>query len=783
MQPAANQEDPMPRTLVVPGVSVEARFDVPPPLPARSGILGAVGVVDRIPASGVKAVTATQELFDVFGPATRFSFPEAVSALVNGVSELVLSPVDPSGGQAAQVRLTDDENEDVALLRARAVGPWGNDLAVRITRNLSSDRRTVRRISLEVLHKGRPIERHDNLVLRPGDDNDLFTVINRDSGVIFAVDPVFEQDLPVVDADLAALTNVAAAAATGMLTTGGADLIRVTAAQPGEGGNLISLETRPGRAIAVFNDSGANAVLRIRAASAGPGGTGIRVTITDNGSGGVSVRIEQPGNPARNYNDQTSIAGLVQALAADPAIVVERLGNVLPAPTPAPVNLAATVTVTLREEGVRTIDYADHPDATALNTAINADPGVNAQLLGAGASLPDTTDVNTFYLEGGRTPGFARRYAGQNNPGEEILEIRAVEGVDAARLRVRVQAGSEPNTVRLTVGQQLDTGFEEQETHDALSMNPDDPRYLPTYLANNSGFVRAIDLYTRARSTHWPMATVSPKPFRDGLAPGMANWQAAIDRLGTEDAVDLVLAGLQDWGDTNLDGLAVQQALVAHARTQADGAKPRLAILSIRPSENRDIGAIVDHAGQVTDRRAVLVAPAGGEGAMAGLLGHLEYFQSPTFKTIAVPGVPLQPYTESELNKLVGPDGNVCVITQRRGRGIICVKGITTDGFQISVVRVADRCIREVKKISDRFIGELNNAESRTALKEMIVAVFTQMERDGSLVPSVDGTSPAFEVEVYASQNDVAAGNARIDIAVRPVRAIDYIYATIRVKN
>jgi hypothetical protein len=77
----------------------------------------------------------------------------------------------------------------------------------------------------------------------------------------------------------------------------------------------------------------------------------------------------------------------------------------------------------------------------------------------------------------------------------------------------------------------------------------------------------------------------------------------------------------------------------------------------------------------------------------------------------------------------------------------------------------------------------LNNDDSRTALKQMIVAVFTQMERDGALVPSVDKTSPAFQVEVYASQNDVAAGNARIDIAVRPVRAIDYIYATIRVKN
>jgi hypothetical protein len=773
----------MPRTLVVPGVSVEARFDVPPPLPARSGILGAVGVVDRIPAEGVKAVTTTQELFDVFGPATRFSFPEAVSALVSGVSELVLSPVRVGAGQAATVRLTDDENDDVAILRARAVGPWGNDLSVRITRQLSSDRRTVRRVSLEVLHKGRQVERHDNLILRPGDDNDFFTVINRDSSVIVAVDPGFETDLPVLDADLASIPNVTAAAATGMLTAAGADLIRVTASSTSESGNFISLETRPGRAVTVLNDGGGNGVLRIRAKSAGDVGTDIRVSVADNGSGGVNFRVEVPGSAARNYNDQTSIAGLVQALAADPSITPERLGNVLPAPTAAPVALAQTVTVTVREEGVRTIDYSDNLDATALTAALDGDPGLNAQLLGAGASLPDTTAVNTFYLTGGRDPGFARRYRGQNNPADDVLEIRAVEGVDADRLRIRFQGGSEPNTVRLTVGLQLDTGFEEQEVHETLSMDPDNPRYLPAFLATNSGFVRAVDLYGRARSTAWPAATVSPKPFRNGSAPAMSDWQAAIDRLAAEDSVDLVLAGLQDWKDTNLSGIAVQQALIAHARVQADNAKPRIALLSIQPSENEQIGAILDHSGQVTDRRAVLVAPAGGDGALAGLLGHLEYFQSATFKTIALPGVPLVPYTESELNKLVGPDGNVCVITQRRGRGIICVKGIATDGFQISVVRVADRCIREVKKISDRFIGELNNPESRTALKEMIVAVFTQMERDGALVPSVDGTSPAFEVEVYASQNDVAAGNARVDIAVRPVRAIDYIYATIRVKN
>ena len=772
----------MPRTLVVPGVSVEARFDVPPPLPARSGILGAVGVVDRIPPEGVKAVTTTQELLDVFGPATRFSFPEAVSALVNGVSELVLSPVAPNTGQAASVRLLDDENQEVAILRARAPGPWGNNLSIRITRNLSGDRRTVRRVTLEVLFKGRPIERHDNLVLRPGDDNDFFTVINRDSGTIVAVDPEFETDLPANDNALVALPDNTAASASAVLRAGAADLIRVTASQAAEAGNTISIETRPGRAVATLNDTGGQPSVRVVAREAGAAGTGIRVAVADNGSGGVNVTVEAPGQPARAYNNQTGVAALVQALANDPSVLVERVGNLLPAVI-ASTPLSATVTVTLREEGVRTVDYADHPNATALVAALDADPGINAQLLGAGDALPDTTEVNTAYLTGGRDAGFARRYAGRNNPGADVMEIRPVEGVDASQIRVRFQAGTEPSTARLTVGLQLDTGFEEQEIHDNLSMDPDSPRYIPAVLQAESGFVRATDLYRRQRATSFPAGTTSPRALRDGTAPAMSAWQTAIDNLAGEDAVDLVLAGLQDWGDANLNGVSVQQSLVAHARTQADNARPRIALLSIPPRLNTDINGIVEHAGQIADRRSVLVAPAGADGALAGLLGHLEYFQSATFKTVAQPGVPLVPYSESELIKLVGPEGNVCVITQRRGRGTIVVKGIATDGFQISVVRVADRCIREVKKISDRFIGELNNVDSRTALKQMIVAVFTQMERDGALVPSVDGTSPAFEVEVYASQNDVAAGNARIDIAVRPVRAIDYIYATIRVKN
>ena len=57
------------------------------------------------------------------------------------------------------------------------------------------------------------------------------------------------------------------------------------------------------------------------------------------------------------------------------------------------------------------------------------------------------------------------------------------------------------------------------------------------------------------------------------------------------------------------------------------------------------------------------------------------------------------------------------------------------------------------------------------------------MTNAGALVPSTDGSDPPFVVDVYSTQQDFAQGIVRIDIAVRPVRAIDYVYATIRVKN
>jgi len=122
------------------------------------------------------------------------------------------------------------------------------------------------------------------------------------------------------------------------------------------------------------------------------------------------------------------------------------------------------------------------------------------------------------------------------------------------------------------------------------------------------------------------------------------------------------------------------------------------------------------------------------------------------------------------LSLLLGSEFNLLVVQARAGRGVIVLRGLDTTGDQISVTRVADQAIRETKAISENFIGRLNTDDARNALEQQIVATFLRLQRDGALVPSVDGTDPAFLVDVYSIQQDFAQGIVRIDIAVRPVR-------------
>lgn len=361
-------------------------------------------------------------------------------------------------------------------------------------------------------------------------------------------------------------------------------------------------------------------------------------------------------------------------------------------------------------------------------------------------------------------------------PGTVLLDLHAAPTAEFEGVTVVIDGEDDEISVEV-----MRNGAR-QELHERLTTDPDSPRHLPAVLAAESLWVRAVPRSSLAEGDRLPRATPTPVAFTGGSSPNVAAYATAIDLLREDPRIDLVLASFEPTLAA-ADTVQIHQTLLAHAVAMTDAGAPRIAFGSIRAADTANLDAIRDHAAAVRSRRFVLVAPPGAAGVVAGMVGRMEPRDSPTFKTVSLLGIPAATYRESELNRLLSPSTNLLVVQQRIGRGVVVLKGIDTSGDQISVTRVADRAIRETKAIAENFIGQLNSDDARTALKQQLIATFTRMERAGDLVPSTDGADPAFLVDVYSTQQDFAQGIVRVDIAVRPVRSIDYVYATIRVKN
>ncbi len=372
---------------------------------------------------------------------------------------------------------------------------------------------------------------------------------------------------------------------------------------------------------------------------------------------------------------------------------------------------------------------------------------------------------------------------------KDVFTIKAADGVDATGLKATISASSKTDDIDIDVFQ---NGIQEQ--YRDLTLDPDSNNYLPDVLLTQSRLIRVRPAKSASGQDAFPRGTLTPQEFTEGVSPNVDDYRAAIDRLTDDTRIDLILAAIEPLKPTELlDKTAagnhekrvqqIHQALLSHAVAMADAGAPRIAFGSVTASEQSDLTKVRDHAALVRNRRFVLVSPAGAEGAVAGMVGRMDVQDSPTFKGVPLFGIAPAHYSESTLNRLLGPTVNLLVVQDRAGRGVVVLKGIDTTGDQISVTRVADNAIRETKAIAENFIGQLNSEDARVALKQQLISTFIRMERDGAIVPSTDGKDPAYVVDVYSTQQDFAQGIVRIDIAVRPVRSIDYIYATLRVKN
>jgi hypothetical protein len=357
--------------------------------------------------------------------------------------------------------------------------------------------------------------------------------------------------------------------------------------------------------------------------------------------------------------------------------------------------------------------------------------------------------------------------------------LRDSDGEDALRLEARA-VGEAGNRLKYAITQgavegaaniQISDGAA-FEAFDNLTMDKSSELYIADIINKNSKLAIAKDLTKKGKGAMRNLV-VADGAFEGGATaqPDAKSFEKALEMLEMEEDVDAVCAS--DCWDPRIHAL-----VDAHCANMSKEAKNRIGIGTVAPNES--VADIVKRTATLASDRFVLVAPYGVAGAVAGLISRLNYYESPTFKALTGIADVERRYTPSELMELL--KAGVLPLEARRGKGIIVEKGITTSKEQISVMRIADHAVRATRNAAENFIGTLNTAGGRMALKQKITEFFLQMEKENAIVPSTDGKQPAFLVDVYSSQLDFAQGIVRADIAVRPVRAMDYIYATITVQ-
>ena len=350
----------------------------------------------------------------------------------------------------------------------------------------------------------------------------------------------------------------------------------------------------------------------------------------------------------------------------------------------------------------------------------------------------------------------------------DSVEITAEKFGEAGNnVSIKVEAGSTPDSMKVSI-----TDGMVQESFDNLVMDSSGDFYLIEHINQNSELVTVKDSYSTSKAPN-----NNPAEIEANLSGGTSgaisksDYEAALEKLEGDADVDIVLA-------CDVTDPEIHSMIEAHCMAMSTDAKNRIGFGTVASGES--ISDICNRTTVMASDRFVLVAPYGNLGALAGLVSKLNYFESPTFKPLSGISKLEKNYTPSEQMEML--KAGMIPLEAQRGRGIIVIKGISTSKEQISVTRIADHSVRGVKNIADMFIGTLNNDSGRIALKGKITEFLMGMEREGSIVPSTDGVEPAYLIDVFSSESDFGQGIVRVDLAVRPVRAMDYIYATIKVE-
>jgi hypothetical protein len=414
--------------------------------------------------------------------------------------------------------------------------------------------------------------------------------------------------------------------------------------------------------------------------------------------------------------------------------------------------------------------YADAIDAFGAY-----DPFANPTV--GGSPLTLTRTIEQLYL-GGAGSVYAVRVA-NGVPAQATAAVHSTGAADGLTLTA-IDGGSFGNTITYTVvnaGTDVApawtlvlTGGTVKETyvganvgavHDAIVAAPS--KLVTVGAASNatSGFDSV------ATATAFTGGTDHPNVSSTDIATGLA-------ALATQTINILVAAG---------EGSATIRGVVgAHLeQTENDGLE-RIAILGASAS---DLSTVETEVGDIADKRIVLVAPGlvatdAPTGTtvtlpppylaavVAGKLSTLAPEISLTNQTLPVDDIDVH-YNSAALKTLLLDR----VLLVRPKFGFQVVKGITTDtgAFkQISVRRVVDYAKAGVRSGADPYIGHLNNARVRAALKATLDGFLSQMVLDEMLV--------SYQLDVSATRAQEIQGIAVVAMTLEPTFSIDYIRVT-----
>jgi len=358
----------------------------------------------------------------------------------------------------------------------------------------------------------------------------------------------------------------------------------------------------------------------------------------------------------------------------------------------------------------------------------------------------------------------------------DVFKITAKDaGEGGNNIKLVIMKGKEENSLRVEIFDQNNPA--KPEIYDNLSLTKENPLFVESAINESSKLINVTLLAEPGNDSMPVFGEVSLSGGSLGL-PKKKNYEDALEQLELENEVELVYV-CDNW-DPEIHAIVAAHCTNMSLSDETKPLGPRIGLGTVGPNE--PVEKIVKRTENLNSDHFILVGPYGVAGAVAGLISKLDYFESPTYKTLTGLDKLERRYTPSEQMALLR--AGIVPVDAVRGKGIIVIKGITTSLQQISVMRITNRAVRGVKNICDLFIGTLNNARGRLSLRERITGFFIGMEREGALVPSTDleNPKPAFLVDVYSSPEDFAQGIVRTDIAVRPVRAMDYIYANINVQ-